>query len=399
MSRAQRLCLLGSLYLVTNIGFSFFFLTLSTILLNQGLALEAVAAVNLLGIIYFAKFLAAPLVDRLGVARIGHYRGWLVSTQLALIAAFGALALLDPHNQLAAVLAVTTVVLVFSMLHDVALGGLALRLLPPAEYGTANGLIVASGSASMLVGSGGALMLYGHSGWAITLSALAAVYLLPLGLLLWMREPAAAAAVQADRFWPTVRGFFRPPRTTWTLLIVPLFGSGVWLANAPIAAMLLDAGWSVGQVGLTQMIATSCQALIAVAAGRAISQCGMSRSVVVIGVASVCAVIGLLPLSAGHAAVVPTIAALIAMGAVWVASLTWFSVVSMRLARAESPSTDYSVPMSIEAICVTLVGSAGLALAGVIGFGWLIGAAVILMMAGTVVAVRWARLQERIPVS
>jgi hypothetical protein len=159
MSRAQRLSLLSSLYLVTNIGFSFFFLTLSTILLNRGLALAAVAAVNLLGIIYFAKFLAAPLVDRWGIARIGHYRGWLLGTQLALITTMGALALLDPAHQLAATLAVTTVVLVFSMLHDVALNGLSLRLLPPAEYGTANGLIVASGSASMLVGSGGALML------------------------------------------------------------------------------------------------------------------------------------------------------------------------------------------------------------------------------------------------
>jgi hypothetical protein len=196
--------------------------------------------------------------------------------------------------------------------------------------------------------------------------------------------------------WPAVSGYFRPPRTAWTLLIVPLFGSGVWLANAPVAAMLLDAGWSVGQVGLTQTIATSCQALIAVAAGRAISQCVISRSVVVIGVTSVCAVMGLLPLSAGYAAMVPTIAALIAIGAVWVASLTWFSIVSMRLARADSPSTDYSVPMSIEAICVTLVGSAGLALAGRIGFGWLIGAAAVLMMAGTAVAVQWARLQERI---
>lgn len=397
MSRAHRLTVLGALYLVTNIGFSFFFLTLGTILLSAGSALKAVAAVQLLGIVYFAKFLAAPLVDRLGFARTGHYRGWLAGTQVGLIGTFGALATMDLTRQLASVLAVTAIVLILSMLHDVALNGLALRLLPPTEYGTANGLIVASGSASMLIGSGGALMLYSRSGWSVTVWALAAVYVLPLALVWSMREPAHAHDVQPDRLWPAIRGYFRPPRTTWTLVIIPLLGSGAWLANAPVAAMLLDAGWSIGQISLAQTITTVCQTVAAVAAGRAISRSDMSKSALVIGIASVCAVIGLAPLAAGYAAQLPTVGALVGLGVVWVAALTWFSIVSMQLSRRQFPSTDYSLPMSIEAVCATFIGSAGLALAGAIGFVPVIGAATVLMFVGTCAAVTWARRRDRVP--
>jgi hypothetical protein len=156
-ARRRRLAVVGSLFLVADIGYSFLFAALATILLQRGVALETVGLINLLGTVYFARFLVGPLVDRFGSARLGHYRGWLISTQVVLVLAFCALSSLDPVGDLPAVLAVVAVVLVVSAVHDTALGGLSVRLLPPVERGTGNGVQAAAATASIFIG-GGALL-------------------------------------------------------------------------------------------------------------------------------------------------------------------------------------------------------------------------------------------------
>lgn len=391
-SGRRRLMVIGALFLATNIGFSFFFMSLGTILLGRGVPLATVAAVNLLGAVYFGRFLVAPLIDRSGIAHLGHYRGWLIVTQIALIATLAALAPLDPGGDLAAVLALVGVMLVLSVLHDVALNGLVVRLIPAAEFGAANGVITASASASMLVGSGGALLLYARAGWTVTVMMLAAVYVIALVVLLRLSEPTGPTPHRRDPLCAQLVDYFRRPRAAvWTLLVIPLFGVAEWLISAVQPAMLLTAGWSTDHVAVSQTVTIGCQILAGLAAGSAISRCGHRRSALAIGVGGVAAGTAALPLAAGHTDAVLTTAAMVALSVVYVAKLTWFSVLSMDSARAAHASTDYTVPMSVEGVCVTLAGSAGLALAAAAGFVWLTAAAVALAAAGTVVAVVWMR--------
>ncbi|MER6526894.1 hypothetical protein [Streptomyces sp. NPDC001508] len=92
MSRAGKTTLLATLYLVQDVGYSFFFLALGVILRRRGASLEHLALMNLLGVAWAGKFLLAPLVDRFSVQRFGHYRAWLMSTQLVLVLALLCLA-------------------------------------------------------------------------------------------------------------------------------------------------------------------------------------------------------------------------------------------------------------------------------------------------------------------
>src|SRR6202049_4254374 len=75
----------------------------STLLLwmrEAGIDLGTIGLFALVGTPYTAKFLWAPLVDALDVPllsrRLGRRRGWLMLTQLALMAAIVFLALCDP---------------------------------------------------------------------------------------------------------------------------------------------------------------------------------------------------------------------------------------------------------------------------------------------------------------
>ncbi len=154
----------------------------------------------------------------------------------------------------------------------------------------------------------------------------------------------------------------------WTLLTIPIFGIGEWLAGATQAAMLLGAGWPMDRMALVQSLATTVQVVAVVVTGAAITRYGRWRPAVALGLLGVTAMAALLPLAAGYGGVGWTTAALVALSIVYGSRTTWISTVTMDLARKSSAATDYSVPMSIEGICVTVAGSAGLKLAAAVGF-------------------------------
>ena len=55
---------------------------LPVILRSQGVSLAHIGGFGLLMLPWSIKILWAPLVDRLGSAKIGHYRSWILPTQI-----------------------------------------------------------------------------------------------------------------------------------------------------------------------------------------------------------------------------------------------------------------------------------------------------------------------------
>ncbi|MEV5898151.1 MFS transporter [Nonomuraea fuscirosea] len=389
----RRLMVIGSLYLVSDIGYSFFFAALGTILLGRGMPLQSVALINLLGVIYFGRFLVGPIVDRYGHARFGHYRGWLIGTQLALILALLGLAALDPVTNLTAVLAVMAAVMVISAFHDTAVNGLSVRLLGASERGVANGIQVAAASVSILLGSGGALLLYAHAGWTVTLIAIAAVFGIPLAVLSFFAEPPAVDSSLRASLWQALSGLFRSRRmAAWIVLIVPFLALGLCLVTAVQPAMLLAAGWTLERVAFTQYTLATIGGMAAgPITGAAIARWGRARAIAVIGAFSAVAVAALFPLSTGGGDPIADTAAIVAIAMAYSAMLTWIFTIAMDLAHPATAATDFTVQTSVLGVLRMVVSSAGLALAAVTGYPLLIGASLALSLAGTAVAVRWAR--------
>ncbi|GAB2685422.1 MFS transporter [Nocardia thraciensis] len=386
----RRLFVVGSLWLVANISFTFFFLTVTTILLDRGVGLGTVAPINLLGAIYFGRFLVAPVVDRFGSRRFGHYRSWLLLTQTGLILTLMALSMLDPVTNLSAFLVLMSLVLILTLFHDTALNGLVVRLLQPAERGFGNGISMAAASGSMLIGSSAALLLYTFAGWTATVLCLAAVFLIPFAVLARFTEPPADPTERAGTPWRELPGYFRHPRRAiWALLVIPVFAVSDWLASAPRAAMLLAAGWTVDRIAIIQSLATAVQIAAALFTGAAIARYGKRRTALVIAVVGAIAVAASFPLAAGAAPLVPTTMAIMGVTIVYTAKITWIATVCMDLARPASAATDFSVPMSIEGVFVTVVNSAGLGLAAAVGFPWLIGLALVMAVIGATVGPAW----------
>jgi MFS family permease len=392
-SRRQRFTVIAALYLVADIGHSFLFGALTTILVQRGLRLDQLALINLLGLLYFGRFLVGPVVDRFGVARFGHYRGWLVITQLVLVLVWLALVPLDPVDDLPTVLVLMGVAMAVAAVHDTAMNGLAVRLLPPADRGLGNGIQAGMASVSIVLGSGGALLLYSHAGWSVTVSVLAASFLVPFGVLLFVREPPAERPTAPGRPFAELVTLFRQPRTrTWTVLVVPLFALGLYAATAVQAPMLLAAHWSLDRIALVQSTLAGLVGLVAgFGAGTLATRLGRRRAVIVVGGFSTSALTLMLPLSLGGSTAVLDGVAVLAVAAAYTATAVCVFTVSMDLARPTSAATDFTLQVSVLGVLRLAMSSAGLAIAGALGFPALTGASVLLAAVGAWGTARWLR--------
>ena len=112
--------LLASLYMTQNLGLGFFWIALVAIMRRQGMPLEQLGVIYLLGLFWVIKFLWAPLIDRYGFGRLGHYRGWLLLTQSGMVLCLVVIGCLDIATQLGAVFAGCAVLAFLCSSQDIA---------------------------------------------------------------------------------------------------------------------------------------------------------------------------------------------------------------------------------------------------------------------------------------
>src|SRR6201992_1889501 len=130
---------------------------------EAGVDLGTIGLFALVGTPYTLKFLWAPLVDALHVPlftrAFGRRRGWLLFSQLLLIAAIVLLALTDPASSpfyvaLGAVLVATT-----SSTQDIVVDAFRVESLPESEQAAGMAAYVAAYRIGMLVSTAGALFI------------------------------------------------------------------------------------------------------------------------------------------------------------------------------------------------------------------------------------------------
>lgn len=395
-TRSQRFTVIASLYLVSDIGYAFFFGGMNTILLRGGVPLDRLALINLLGLLYVGRFVLGPLVDR-----VGRYRRWLLATQALLVLVWLALVPLDPLADLPVVLVVTALGLALSAVHDTAMNGLAVRMLPPADRGVGNGIQSGMACLSIVLGSGGALFLYAHMGWSVTVGVLAAIFLVPFAVLLFVVEPDSTAKPSGGPPLTEMASMLRQPRVrAWVLLVLPLFVLGLYFTAAVLAPMMLAADWPLDRIALVQGTLSGPVGLVAaLATGAVLGRFGGRRSAFGAVVFCVAAIVSLVPLSLGGSS--PTLdgAAVLAVTAGYAGLAACVFTVSMDLARPATAATDFTLQVSVVGVLRLAVTPVALAAAGLVGFTPVICGSAALMAAGGWVALRWLRGHQTSPES
>ncbi|OQO90711.1 hypothetical protein B1813_14280 [Saccharomonospora piscinae] len=390
-SPPARYGLLASLYTAQFLGTAFFATALTSILRERGVPLAELGLLQVALMVSALRVLWAPVIDRFGSRRRGHYRSWLLVLQPAMVVALLCLTVLDPVADLDLLLVAGLVTAALSASQDVAVDAIAVRLLRPHQQGVANGIQVAGGYVGSIAGGGVSLLLYDSVGWAPTILVLAALTAVPWWQTLRFTEPAGqrADSTLATRYGALL-GLFRQRRLLpWLLVVQPCCWAGIFAAYTLVGPMLVDAGWSLSSVGWVTSIAGDGVAVAgAVVAGALVARHGTRTCLVVFGLCQVAAVLALLPLAFGTAPTVPTGAAILLFKLAYAASATVIGTVSMRLSRPALAGTDYSAMATVGSVVAFGAGAVALALADSAGYPATLTAAAVLAFTG-VLAVRW----------
>ena len=178
---------------------------------EAGVDLGTIGLFALVGTPYTIKFLWAPLVDALDVPvlsrLLGRRRGWLVFSQLLLMAAMVFLAFTDPAKAPWLVAFGALLVATASATQDIVIDAFRVETLRPNEQAAGMASYVAAYRIGMLISTAGALFLVSgfesfglakNSAWTAGYLAMAACVLIGIVTTLVATEPEKSAAAAAD---------------------------------------------------------------------------------------------------------------------------------------------------------------------------------------------------------
>ncbi|WP_089154336.1 MFS transporter [Micromonospora sp. NBS 11-29] len=386
-----RLGTLTALYVTQYLGVGFITVGLTAILRDGGTSLDTLALLQVVGLIWPVKFLWAPILDRYGSRHRGHYRSWLLVLQTALVLTLLALLPFDrPADQLGPVIVICAAFVFFSATQDIAADAVAVRLLAAADRGTGNGIQVAASYLGNLLGGGACVLVYDRFGWVPAVGLLAALTALGL-LVVWrFREPERVDRVVriGVAYRALLSVFGQPGCRWWTFGVVPLVYVGAGMAYALVTPALVDAGWSLGRIGVVTGVVTSVPAIAAgLVAGVGVGRFGRSGVLVAGGVALAVSTVALLPLMAGRAPLAGTVVALCFFLAAYTIANVVLYTVNMDYSRPGSGGTDFTVLSSFGLVCSFVAASLGLAAAERFGYPAVAVASIVLVAAGVGVGV------------
>lgn len=366
--RRSTYLLLSSLYITQYLGIGFFFIALPAIMRQQGMPLEQISVIYVLGLTWVLKFLWAPLVDRFGFGHFGHYRGWLIVMQSLMIVTLLITGLFDITVYFWTVFALSGAVTLFSATQDIAADALSCRLLRPEDRGIGNGIQLAGGLLGNVIGGGLVLIAYATVGWMGAMTILAAGTAIPLLQLLRFREPTRATQVERVRYGDLASCFRRPGMGRW-LIILLSFPLGINIGYALITPLLVDSGWSLERIGFAVNIVGSLLGLVAaLGAGWAVKRFGRKPSLVGFALLQAVTLLALLGPARGNTS---DLAVALAVGAIFFGyspAFTVLSTVMMDKSRPDKAGTDYTAQYSAMSLVSFAVSGLSLTLAGTLGY-------------------------------
>ncbi len=229
-------------------------LTLSVLqawMTESGVDLTTIGLMTLVGLPYALKFCWAPLFDRYTLPLMGRRRGWLLASQLSLMAALVWLGFCNPvaHPKLLAAAALA--VAFFSASQDIVVDAYRREDLPDRELGLGSSLYINGYRVGMLLASGGGLILADHMPFSRVYLIMALCVLPGVITTLLTPEPHVASfpvTLKAAVVDPLMEYFSRA-NAWWILAFILMYKIGDTMAAAMTTPFYLDLGFSKTQIG------------------------------------------------------------------------------------------------------------------------------------------------------
>ena len=365
--------LLFWLYLSQSLSEAFVFLALPVILRDAGLSLEKISLIYIGGVIWTLKFLWAPFMNRTRFGRFGHYKIWLIISQLGLFATVAALSATDNLlDNYALILAFVLCIAVLAATQDNAAGAVACRLLPKESHGAGGTVQVVGGMLGFLLGGGVVLILFDTVSWKISNYVVAAAVFVALIFIVRFDENELkggtnerAASVNFARIVSFWRGDGMG-RWAWMICTLPVCVTMTWAIANP---MLVDMEVPIREIGWALHIVAPLVGLaVSLPIGFLMRRWRRDRIFMCYPVLQLVALSLLFAVVSGGVEGIGLYSALLAVYALDVLFFGLISAFAFGHVKAGSEAIDYSVQISLYGIVAEAVAVLSLILAGQYGY-------------------------------
>jgi MFS transporter, PAT family, beta-lactamase induction signal transducer AmpG len=274
---------------------------------SEDVDLKTIGLFALIQFPYTWKFLWAPLLDRYVVPLLGRRRGWMLLTQLGLLAVIAAMGAFSPQSELRTIAYIATLLAFLSATQDIVLDAYRRELLSDSELGMGSSVHVNAYRIAGLVPGSLSLILSDIMPWNMVFM-LTALFMLPgVVMTLLVKEPHRATPPKTLReavVEPFHEFISRQGLNSALLILAFLFfyKLGDSLCTALATPFYLDMGFSKTDIGLIAKNAGLWPAVIGGLLGGAwMLKIGINRALWLFGVVQVVSILGFVWLAAmGH---------------------------------------------------------------------------------------------------
>jgi len=271
---------------------------------TEGVGLAEIGFFALIQFPYTWKFLWSPLMDRFTLPFLGHRRGWMLLTQIALFVSIAVLGFVKPELSIWTVAYLSAAIAFFSASQDIVLDAFRRELLPDVELGLGNAIHVQTYRLSGLVPGALGLILADYLPWSMVFIVVAMFMLVGIVLTLSISEAIAE---------PT------PPRTIREAVIEPfrefldragvgsalyvlaflfLYKLGDNMATALQSPFFIDVGFTLTQIGTVAKFSSLTAAIVGgMVGGLIMVKVPINRAMWLFGVVQIISILGFALLS------------------------------------------------------------------------------------------------------
>ena len=271
---------------------------------TEGVGLAEIGLFALVQFPYTWKFVWAPIMDRYTLPFLGHRRGWILLSQLALLVSMGMMGFLDPELNLWTVAYLSAGVAFFSASQDIVLDAYRRELLPDVELGLGNSIHVQAYRLSGLIPGGLALILSDHLPWHMVFVIVAAFMLVGIVMTLVIdeaiKEPTPPQTLKASVVEP-FREFIGRSGIGPALLVLAFlffYKLGDNMATALQTAFFHDVGFSGTQIGsIAKVVGTTAAIVGGLIGGLIMVKVAINRALWLFGFVQIVSILGFAALS------------------------------------------------------------------------------------------------------
>jgi MFS transporter, PAT family, beta-lactamase induction signal transducer AmpG len=263
--------------------------TLQAWMTVAGVDLRTIGIFSLVGLPYTLKFFWSPLMDRFVPPWIGRRRGWIVLTQLCLIASIAVMAFGSPQQAPLLLAGLALLVAFSSASQDIVIDAYRTDVLHEKERGVGAAVFVMGYRIATLVSGALALVLSDYIGWRSTYLLMAGIMGVGIVTTLISPEPEKRAVPpknMKEAVWGPLKDYFGRDSALLLLLLIILYKLGDAYAGSLTTAFLIKGvGFSVSEVGtINKVIGFASLIVGAMFGGALMVRLGLFRALLIFGI-------------------------------------------------------------------------------------------------------------------